>query len=94
MNFVNYKKYSYNIAFMDAEHYMFKQKNTMCKSFISITEVPFYSLCHHYNFIKLYPSMDSHIFQRLYANKAKKKKCYIGVTRPTLKLGPTPHFFF
>ena len=27
--------------------------------------------------------------------KAKKKKnCYIGVTRPTLKLGPTLHFFF
>ena len=28
-------------------------------------------------------------------SKAKKKKnCYIGVTRPTLKLGPTLHFFF
>ena len=26
--------------------------------------------------------------------KAKKKNCYIGVTRPTLKLGPTLHFFF
>ena len=25
--------------------------------------------------------------------KAKKKNCYIGVTRPTLKLGPTLHFF-
>ena len=24
----------------------------------------------------------------------KKKNCYIGVTRPTLKLGPTLHFFF
>ena len=23
-----------------------------------------------------------------------KKNCYIGVTRPTLKLGPTLHFFF
>ena len=27
-------------------------------------------------------------------HKAKKKKCYIGVTRPTLKLGPTLLFFF
>ena len=26
--------------------------------------------------------------------KAKKKNCYIGVTRPTLKLGLTLHFFF
>ena len=24
----------------------------------------------------------------------QKKNCYIGVTRPTLKLGPTLHFFF
>ena len=24
----------------------------------------------------------------------KKKNCYIGLTRPTLKLGPTLHFFF
>ena len=26
--------------------------------------------------------------------RPKKKKCYIGVTRPTLKLGPTLIFFF
>ena len=26
--------------------------------------------------------------------RPKKKNCYIGVTRPTLKLGPTLHFFF
>ena len=25
--------------------------------------------------------------------RPKKKNCYIGVTRPTLKLGPTLHFF-
>ena len=43
--------------------------DTMCKSFILITEVPFYNLCHHYNFIKLFPSVDSNIFQRRYANK-------------------------
>ena len=31
----------------------------------------------------------------LLLGKAKKKKnCYIGVTRPALKLGPTLHFFF
>ena len=41
----------------------------MCKSFISTTEVSFYILCHHYNFIKLYLSVDSHILQRIYANK-------------------------
>ena len=46
----------------------FKQKNRMCKSFISIIEVPFCILCHHYNFIKLYPSVDSNIFRRLQAN--------------------------
>ena len=47
--------------------YRFKQTNEMWKSFISITEVSFYILCHHYNFIKLYPSVDSHIFWRLQA---------------------------
>ena len=41
----------------------------MCKTFISITEVPFYSLYHHYNFIKLYQSVDSQMFRRLYADK-------------------------
>ena len=41
----------------------------MCTSFILITEVPFYILCHHYNFVKLYPSVDSHIFLCLFANK-------------------------
>ena len=42
----------------------------MCKSFVSTIEVSFYILCHHhYNFIKLYLSVDSHILQRLYANK-------------------------
>ena len=46
-----------------------KQKNRMCKTFISITEVPFYSLYHHYNFIKLYQSVDSQMFRRLYADK-------------------------
>ena len=41
----------------------------MCKAFKSIIEVPFYILYHHYNFIKLYSSVDRHIFRRLYANK-------------------------
>ena len=41
----------------------------MCKSFISIIEMSFYILCHRYSFIKLYLSVDSHILQRLYANK-------------------------
>ena len=31
--------------------------------------MPFYSLCHHYNFIKLYQSVDCQIFRRLYTYK-------------------------
>ena len=58
-----------DVAFMDAtidlKKKKKKKKNTMCKSIISIFEVPFYILCHHYNYIKLYPSVDSHIFRRL-----------------------------
>ena len=41
----------------------------MLKYSISITQVPFFSLWYHYNFIKLYQSVDSHIFRRLYANE-------------------------
>ena len=31
-----------------------------------------YILCHQHNFIKLYPSVDSHIFRRLYVNHVNK----------------------
>ena len=42
----------------------------MCQSFTSTIEVSFYILCNHYNYIKLYLSVDSHILQRLYTNNA------------------------
>ena len=41
----------------------------MCKSFISIIKVPFSYSLRPYSSIKLYRSVDSHIFRRLYADK-------------------------
>ena len=74
MNFVNYKHGNRHVYYNHGCYYRFEQNNTMCKSFLSVTEVlllfslpcttPTLSSNHDKN-----PFLDSHIFYSLYPDK-------------------------
>ena len=47
------------------------------------------NILNNFNSLEIVPAVTQISKQR----PPPKKKCYIGLTRPTLKLGPTLHFF-